>query len=464
VARAKAGAGTPDVIAAAGAVPQDPLARRRLVCGALAVGLVLADSSVVTLGLPEILDRFDVSVERVAQVLTSFNVALALAALPAALVARRAPRATAGAGLAVFAAASAACALAGTFHVLIAARVVQALGGAAAIVGVLALLASTTRGRATWTLAGIVGAAAGPAAGGILTQAAGWRAIFWAQVPLAVLALAAVLGPPPAVVQRPLVADLRARLTGLAGDAALGLLSAALSAALFLLVLLLVDGWRFSPLGAAVVVTAMPAAAIAASAVALPPRPAAAAGALLVAGGLGGLAYLPSASALATLPPQLLLGLGLGLGLEALTGAALVSRTPLVGGAAAIAARHAGVVLGLALLAPVLASDLVTAEQDALRAGTAIVLDANVPAGSKLSLARDVLATVSANRSGAVPDVRRAFRNRTGPQYAEVERALVDDVERAATHAFSRSFRYAALLALAALLPLPLLRARGRTR
>ena len=45
---------------------------------------------------------------------------------------------------------------------------------------------------------------------------------------------------------------------------ALTLLSAALTAALFLLVLLLVEGWRIEPLEAAVIVSAMPVAAFAA--------------------------------------------------------------------------------------------------------------------------------------------------------------------------------------------------------
>ena len=56
----------------------------------LAVGLALADSSIVTLALPEILGRFDVGITTVAWVLTSFNLVLALVAVPAALLARRA--------------------------------------------------------------------------------------------------------------------------------------------------------------------------------------------------------------------------------------------------------------------------------------------------------------------------------------------------------------------------------------
>ena len=58
----------------------------------VAVGLALADSSIVTLALPEILGQFDVAITSVAWVLTSFNLVLAVVAVPAAYVSRRRPR------------------------------------------------------------------------------------------------------------------------------------------------------------------------------------------------------------------------------------------------------------------------------------------------------------------------------------------------------------------------------------
>src|SRR6185437_1511958 len=80
---------------------------------------------------------------------------------------------------------------------------------------------------------------------------------------------------------------------------ALALLSAALTAALFLLVLLLVDGWGRSPALVAVAVTAVPAAALASGpilrAARAGTRSEAVAGAVLIAGGLAGLALLPGA-------------------------------------------------------------------------------------------------------------------------------------------------------------------------
>ena len=110
----------------------------------LAVGLALADSSIVTLALPEILGRFDVGITTVAWVLTSFNLVLALVAVPAAFVARRRPRQSFFAGVVVFAAASLGCGLAGSFELLVAARCVQAVGAAFVVVAALDLLAETT--------------------------------------------------------------------------------------------------------------------------------------------------------------------------------------------------------------------------------------------------------------------------------------------------------------------------------
>src|SRR5688572_24148292 len=107
---------------------------------AIAVGLVLADSSVVTLGLPDMLADLDATPTGVSWVLTGYNLTLALAAVPAALWrrGRRAAGPRAGsaerlfvAGLLVFAAASLVCALAGALGLLVAARCVQGLGGAA---------------------------------------------------------------------------------------------------------------------------------------------------------------------------------------------------------------------------------------------------------------------------------------------------------------------------------------------
>ncbi len=115
----------------------------------------------------------------------------------------------------------------------------------------------------------------------------------------------------------------------LTANAALLLLSGGLVAALFLLVLLLVTGWGMSPAAAGLVVTVLPLAAIAAARLA--PRSLGigvrmASGVILVSGGLAGLAFLPRAGWEWTIAPQVLVGAGIGLALAALTERALAGR------------------------------------------------------------------------------------------------------------------------------------------
>ena len=426
----------------------------------LGIGLALADSSVVTLALPDILRQFDVEIPTVAWVLTSYNLWLALAAVPAAYAARRRPVTAFATGTLVFAAASLACALAPSFGVLVGARCVQAIGGALLVCAALDLLTEIQGSDAgavrTWATAGILGAALGPAMGGILTETLGWESIFFVQAPLAVLTLAGVLG----VRVRALVEP--AGRPNLSANLALLLLSGALTAALFLLVLLLVDGWRLDPAVAGLVVTVMPLAAIATGSIASRvgnTATRAAAGVVLVTGGLAALGVLPGSAWWWTVLPQILVGAGLGLALSALTERALHGRSPqAVHGGWTIAARHAGVVLGLLLLTPVFTTALDHNENRALRAGAAAVLDSSIPPLEKLAVAQDVLAIVRAS-DREVPDVRGAFADRPEtPEYRGLEDELVSQLDRAVTAAFSRPFLLAAVLALAALVPIVLSR------
>jgi MFS family permease len=223
--------------------------RPRLAALALAVGLVLADSSIVVLALPQIYRELDTSVAGVTWVLVSFNLVIALAAVPAAHLARRVgPGRAAAVGLAVFAGAGLACAASTQLGTLIAARAVQALGGAVAVTAVLELLPATVgserRAAAVWAAAGATGAALGPAIGGLLTQLVSWQSIFLIQVPVALVAAVPIL----AVARHEAATGVLSgelRRTGrphLLANLALAMVSAAIAAALFLLVLLLIEG------------------------------------------------------------------------------------------------------------------------------------------------------------------------------------------------------------------------------
>ena len=441
----------------------------------VAVGLVLADSSIVILALPEIYRDFNVSVNAVIWVLVAFNLVLAAAAVPGAHAARRlgAARVT-SAGLGVFALGGLLCGVSPSLAPLIAARCLQAVGGAAAVTGSLELLphavGSERRAAGVWASAGAIGAALGPAAGGLLTELVSWQSVFLVQVPASIAVAVPVL----AVARRESSdASRRSELREagrphLAPNLALGLVSAALAAALFLIVLLFIEGWRESPVVAALAVSVMPLAALAARPLARAvgdARARGAAGAILVAGGLAGLGLLPRALIVVTFPSQVLVGVGLTLVLSALTEAALEGRAPqAIHGGWTIAARHAGVVAGLLVLTPIFTADLVSERDAAEQSGTAALLDADLPVLTKVDLAQRLAGQLS--ERGKVPAIGPAFEPLPSDpaeraSALRLKSTLQDDLDRAATHAFSNSFLIAAAFALAALLPIALGRRRG---
>lgn len=100
------------------------------------------------------------------------------------------------AGVAVFAAASAACGFAPNIHQLVLARAVQGLGAAFLVPGSLSIISASfreqERGRAIGTWSGVtaITAAMGPVLGGWLIEHASWRWAFFLNLPIA----AAVIG------------------------------------------------------------------------------------------------------------------------------------------------------------------------------------------------------------------------------------------------------------------------------
>ncbi|HVV89638.1 MAG TPA: MFS transporter [Solirubrobacterales bacterium] len=440
---------------------------------ALAVGIVLADSSIVILALPDIYRDLDTSVFAVTWVLVSFNLVMALAAVPAAMVARRVgPGRAAAVGLAIFAGAGLACGVSDHLSTLIIARSVQALGGAAAVTAALELLPATVgserRATAVWAAAGATGAALGPAVGGLLTQLVSWQSIFLIQVPIALAAAVPIL----TVARHEMstrAIEPELRRTGrphLWANVALAMVSASIAAALFLLVLLLIEGWRLSPIGAAIVVSVMPLAAVVGSRLSgwvEDERARAAAGALLLAGGLGGLALLPKAEVALTVPPQILIGIGLSLVLSALSETALSGRAPqAIHGGWTISARHAGVVVGLLALTPVFTHDIAVQQKQAINAGTSVILDSPIRPLVKLSLAKKISEHLGAE-DGKVPNLGHVFDPlpEGEPERAEtvdLREELQEQLDAGATHAFSPSFGIAALIGALALVPIGLAR------
>jgi MFS family permease len=353
---------------------------------AAASGLVLADAAIVTLALPPLLLELDTTVEGVAAVIAVYTAVLALG-LP--LAAALHGRWTGSAGALLFGAASIGCASAGSLELLLVMRALQALGGAALLAAAFDALDGGGAGRRLWIGAAVAGSAAGPALGGLLTELFDWRAIFIAQAPVALAAAPALLAAPMATISRKVDVPRRDLLAAVA----LALLSGALTAVVFLLVLLLISGWSVEPLAAAAAVSVLPVAALAGSFVRGPAATRAVAGCVLVAGGIACLALLPEASALWTIVPQLLAGVGMGMAFPALAGELLPERTR--GQAAALLSlRHAGITLVLVLLAPIVAAELDEQVDLARERGTAVVLDSALPPTDKIALAPRLFAEI----------------------------------------------------------------------
>jgi len=427
---------------------------------AIAAGaaLALADGSIVVLALPQLLTALDTGVEGVAAVIGVYTAVLALALLPVEAIGRRVGPAHLGAiGLTIFGLASLVCGLAGSLPLMLTMRGVEALGGAATLVAAFALLGAGERrggGGRLWMLAAIGGAAAGPAIGGALTEAFDWSAIFIAQVPVALagaLACWASAGDPP----------YRAREAGGAGSAlseqpaalrwraiaALALLSAALTAVLFLLVLVIVAGWSYQPLAGAAVLTVLPVAAIAGMRIRGDARLRAAAGSLLVAGGVAALAAMVTASAWWAIAPELAAGVGMGMALPALSESLLPERTT-SDAARVLTARHVGITVALLVLAPLIASRLDTAIEQARQREVAVLLDARLDPLSKIDLVGNFAGGVGEDDPRA--DLDRSFGELSADipedQRAELE-ATQQRADQTVITAVSDTFRPAFLIA-----------------
>jgi len=98
-------------------------------------------------------------------------------------------------GFALFGTASAACGLAGTAPLLVAARAGQGLGAALLLPGTLAVIANAHPGHAEraralgiWAGVSALALAAGPVLGGAIVSATGWRPVFWLNVPVVLAA------------------------------------------------------------------------------------------------------------------------------------------------------------------------------------------------------------------------------------------------------------------------------------
>ncbi|AUI62692.1 MFS transporter [Amycolatopsis sp. BJA-103] len=161
--------------------------------------VVILDATIVSVALPAIRFGLGFSSGALAWVVNAYTLAFAgFLLLGGRLCDEFGVRRMFVLGMSLFTVARLAAGLAGSPETLLVARTVQGFGGALLMPVTLSLLttmftepARRARALGTWSAVGAAGAAAGPVIGGLLTQWAGWRWVFFVSVPIGVVAVLA---------------------------------------------------------------------------------------------------------------------------------------------------------------------------------------------------------------------------------------------------------------------------------
>jgi len=181
-------------------IPEE--ARKWWTLAAVAFGLfmIMLDNTVVNVALPSIAADLQIGLSELEWIVTGYALTFASLMLTggklADLLGRRRIFIV---GLAIFTVSSLVCGLAGSGELLIGARVVQGAGAALMNPATLSIIAATfpprQRGMAIGIWAGVsaLALAIGPLVGGLLTEHISWSWIFFVNVPIGVIAIAASL-------------------------------------------------------------------------------------------------------------------------------------------------------------------------------------------------------------------------------------------------------------------------------
>ncbi len=160
----------------------------------LASSMAFIDGTVVNVALPALQMSLNATAVDMQWVIESYSLLLsALLLIGGSLGDHYGRRRVFLVGVALFASASAWCGLAPDTHQLIVARAAQGLGAALLVPGSLAIISSSfpenERGRAigTWSGLSAITTAIGPVIGGWLIEHVSWRAVFFINIPIALL-------------------------------------------------------------------------------------------------------------------------------------------------------------------------------------------------------------------------------------------------------------------------------------
>jgi EmrB/QacA subfamily drug resistance transporter len=162
----------------------------------LASSMAFIDGTVVNVALPALQTSLNATAVDIQWVVEAYSLLLsALLLVGGSLGDHYGRRRVFLIGVALFAIASAVCGFAANVRELIGARALQGLGGALLVPGSLAIISSSfsenQRGRAigTWSGFSAITTAIGPVVGGWLIEHLSWRAVFFINIPLAVLVI-----------------------------------------------------------------------------------------------------------------------------------------------------------------------------------------------------------------------------------------------------------------------------------
>lgn len=176
-----------------------PTPRGALAGLSLCMLLAALGTSIANVGLPQMAEGFTAAFAAVQWVVLSYLLAITAVLVGVGRLGDRfGHRRLLLAGVAVFAVACALCSAAPSLGALVAARALQGLGAATMMAMTMALVTATVPKEQTGRVMGLlgtmsaVGTGLGPAIGGALIAASGWRALFLVMLPLAALAFVLV--------------------------------------------------------------------------------------------------------------------------------------------------------------------------------------------------------------------------------------------------------------------------------
>jgi EmrB/QacA subfamily drug resistance transporter len=179
-------------------IPEDQRKWWTLAAVAFGLFMIMLDNTVVNVALPSIQRDLGADLSSLQWIVTGYALTFAaLMLIGGKLADAYGRRLMFVVGIVIFTLASLACGLAGSEEQLIAARVVQGAGAALMNPSTLSIIAATfpprQRGTAIGIWAGVsaLALAIGPLVGGLLTEHVGWEWIFFVNVPVGVLAIAA---------------------------------------------------------------------------------------------------------------------------------------------------------------------------------------------------------------------------------------------------------------------------------